>query len=319
MPHPTSKTELRRMMGMANYLDRFVPHMAEVLQPLSSMMSSRQDVVWGPAQEAAFKKWKTLLSSDPVLRIYDSNMETVVTADASSNGLGAVLRQRQKDGRDLTVADALSRSPLPQTESLELEDEIQGYLRLVTSSVPVIEPTLQLIAQEQEQDPTKPTEKRILPRRAAHGEATVHGPAHVQRKPPASDTRLTRNDSFREVAVSAPEERLRPKPRNGKPEKSQVDALVYLMGPQAEDIFKTFKLEPGDQKFEVVLQEYEADFVPRWNIIYERVKFNTLTQQDGESVEDFVTALHALASTCDYGELREDLIRDRLVVGSSRP
>lgn len=103
---------------------------------------------------------------------------------------------------------------------------------------------------------------------------------------------------------------------DGKPEKSQVDALVYLMRPQAEDIFKTFKLEPDVQKkFEVVLQEYEAYFVPRRNIIYERVKFNTRTQQDGESVEDFVTALHTLASTCDYGELREDLIRYRLVVG----
>ncbi|XP_049275476.1 uncharacterized protein K02A2.6-like [Rhipicephalus sanguineus] len=88
------------------------------------------------------------------------------------------------------------------------------------------------------------------------------------------------------------------------------------MGPQAEDIFKTFKLEPDDkEKFEAVLKEYEAYFVPRRNIIYERVKFNTRTQQDGESVEDFVTALHALAATCDYGQLREDLIRDRLVVG----
>lgn len=74
MPHPTSKTELRRVMGMANYLARFVPCMAEVLQPLSLMMSSRQDFVWGPTQEAASKKWKNLLSSDPVLGIYVSNI-----------------------------------------------------------------------------------------------------------------------------------------------------------------------------------------------------------------------------------------------------
>ncbi|KAL1440364.1 hypothetical protein MTO96_001191 [Rhipicephalus appendiculatus] len=35
---------------------------------------------------------------------------------------------------------------------------------------------------------------------------------------------------------------------DAKPEKSQVDAWVYLMGPQAEDIFKTFKLEPDDKE-----------------------------------------------------------------------
>ncbi|KAL1417717.1 hypothetical protein MTO96_026620 [Rhipicephalus appendiculatus] len=57
-------------------------------------------------------------------------------------------------GRDLTVADALSRSPLPQTESTELEAEIQGYVRLVASSVPVTPPSLQLLAQEQAQDPS---------------------------------------------------------------------------------------------------------------------------------------------------------------------
>ncbi|KAL1467698.1 hypothetical protein MTO96_025962, partial [Rhipicephalus appendiculatus] len=101
---------------------------------------------------------------------------------------------------------------------------------------------------------------------------------------------------------------------DAKPEKSQVDALLYLMGPQTEDIFKTFSLEPDDkEKFEAVLKVYEGYFVPRNNITYERVKFNTRTQQDGESVEDFVTALHEVASTCDYGDLCEDLIRDRLV------
>ncbi|XP_077553431.1 uncharacterized protein LOC144168294 [Haemaphysalis longicornis] len=101
-----------------------------------------------------------------------------------------------------------------------------------------------------------------------------------------------------------------------RPKECQVDALVYLMGPQAEDIFNTFKLTTDEQKnFDAVLKGFQDYFIPRRNIIYERAKFNTRVQLDGESVEDFATALHALADSCNYGELREELIRDRLVVG----
>lgn len=59
---PTSK-KLKRVMGMVTYLVRFVPNIANVLQPRSSMMSSREDFVWENtpggwkknAQEEAFR------------------------------------------------------------------------------------------------------------------------------------------------------------------------------------------------------------------------------------------------------------------------
>ena len=38
-------------------------------------------------------------------------------------------------------------------------------------------------------------------------------------------------------------------------------------------------------------------------------------QEPGEKVDSFLTALHCLAERCDYGALREQMIRDRLVVG----
>lgn len=83
-----------------------------------------------------------------------------------------------------------------------------------------------------------------------------------------------------------------------QPEECQVDALVCLMGPQAEDIFNTFKLTPDEQKnFNAALKGFEDYFIPRRNIIYEQAKFNARVQMEGESVEDFATALHALAKT----------------------
>ena len=50
-------------------------------------------------------------------------------------------------------------------------------------------------------------------------------------------------------------------------------------------------------------------------MIYERARFNQRKQLEGESVDTFITALHSLAEHCMYGELRDEMIRDRIVVG----
>ena len=53
----------------------------------------------------------------------------------------------------------------------------------------------------------------------------------------------------------------------------------------------------------------------RRNAIYERAKFNLHRQGDGESVDSFITALYGLAEYCGYGNLHDEMIRDRIVVG----
>ena len=51
------------------------------------------------------------------------------------------------------------------------------------------------------------------------------------------------------------------------------------------------------------------------NIIYERARFNLRKQEEGESAALFIQDLNALAEHCGYGDLRDEMIRDRLVVG----
>ena len=96
----------------------------------------------------------------------------------------------------------------------------------------------------------------------------------------------------------------------------QISTLIYAMGEQAEDIFTSFGLSEEEAKqYSTVQKRFQDHLVQRRNPVYERARFNQRTQQPGETVDAFVTALHSLAENCDYSELRETMIRDRLVAG----
>ncbi|MCG7865814.1 MAG: reverse transcriptase family protein [Candidatus Thiodiazotropha taylori] len=101
-----------------------------------------------------------------------------------------------------------------------------------------------------------------------------------------------------------------------KPEDQQVNTLIYCMGKNAEDVFKSFNLtEDQSKKYSEVTKKFKDYFVIRRNTIFERAKFNQRKQEEGESVDSFITSLYSLAEHCEYGGLKDQLIRDRIVVG----
>jgi hypothetical protein len=53
---------------------------------------------WGPEQDNAFLKLKQALVEKPVLAAYRSDAMTEVHTDASSQGLSAIIFQKQADG-----------------------------------------------------------------------------------------------------------------------------------------------------------------------------------------------------------------------------
>ncbi|UYV73824.1 K02A2.6-like [Cordylochernes scorpioides] len=62
-------------------------------------------------------------------------------------------------------------------------------------------------------------------------------------------------------------------------------------------------------------QKFEEHFIGKRNVIFERAQFIRRYQQDGEAVEEYIRVLHKMAENCNHGSLKEEMIKDRLVVG----
>ena len=99
-------------------------------------------------------------------------------------------------------------------------------------------------------------------------------------------------------------------------EEAQISTLVYSLGDKAEDILTSFNLKDDElKKYDTVKGKFESYFVKRRNTIYELARFNSRTQGENESVDEFIADLYRLAENCGYGSLHDELVRDRIVVG----
>ena len=88
-----------------------------------------------------------------------------------------------------------------------------------------------------------------------------------------------------------------------------------------KDCLSIFNLLPltEDQRSSVktCLDSLKEHFKPKVNVVYERYLFNSAVQNPGEKIDDFVNRLRELSKSCEYGMLCDDLVRDRMVLGTT--
>ena len=87
------------------------------------------------------------------------------------------------------------------------------------------------------------------------------------------------------------------------------------MGDCEDDILATLRLDETKATYNEARTALNGYFDVRHNLIVQRALFNKRHQLAGESVDTSVQDLYRLAEDCEYGSLKDSLIRDRIVVG----
>ena len=96
-----------------------------------------------------------------------------------------------------------------------------------------------------------------------------------------------------------------------------VATFITCIGKAALEIHNGLPFTGDEEKSDMnkVLELWEAHYIGKTNIIYERYKFNNRSQEQTESIDTYVNALRALAETCEFGTLKDHLIHHRIVCG----
>ena len=98
-------TEVQRFLGMTRFFRRFIKNYARIAKPLNDILEGEaskmksEAVTLPPEALEAFEQLKMCCMTVPILAFADFEKEFQLETDASSEGLGAVLSQKQPDGK----------------------------------------------------------------------------------------------------------------------------------------------------------------------------------------------------------------------------
>ena len=104
---------------------------------------------------------------------------------------------------------------------------------------------------------------------------------------------------------------------NSIKEDKKKAVFVTLLGPKVFSLLQNLisPKTPHDCSYNELVTTLKQHYKPKVVIVYERFKFHTRRQGQGETISDFVAGLKSSARTCDFGDMLDDMLRDRFVVG----
>ncbi|KAG8185357.1 hypothetical protein JTE90_005484 [Oedothorax gibbosus] len=99
-----------------------------------------------------------------------------------------------------------------------------------------------------------------------------------------------------------------------KDDNVQVAMFMSAIGQEVLSIYNTF---PKETKTDLksLKEQFKNYFTPKANVTYERFIFNQVVQGASQAFEEFYTDLLTKSQSCEFGTLKDSLIKDRIVIG----
>ncbi|RUA05416.1 MAG: hypothetical protein DSY43_04620 [Gammaproteobacteria bacterium] len=146
MSPPSNVSEVRSLLGMAQYSAQFIPNFSAITAPLRQLTRKETAWKWSSSEQNAFELLQKALSSESVLGYYEIDLETKMQVDAGPNGLGLILLQNKPQGwqpvvcASRSLTDTEKRYSQTEREALAIRWACEYcYMYLIGSSPFVIE------------------------------------------------------------------------------------------------------------------------------------------------------------------------------------
>jgi len=86
---------------------------------------------------------------------------------------------------------------------------------------------------------------------------------------------------------------------------------LYCHSEDAKDVLDTTRITPEDKKkYTKVIDTFDSYFKVWKNLIFEWACFNKRNQQPYKAAEQFITEIHKLVKSCEFGSMKDEFIWD---------
>uniref|UniRef100_A0A8C5PE09 Gypsy retrotransposon integrase-like protein 1 n=1 Tax=Leptobrachium leishanense TaxID=445787 RepID=A0A8C5PE09_9ANUR len=121
-PIPTSRKEVQRFIGFANFYRKFIRSFSRLVEPLTNLTRTKVPFKWSESASQAFHTLQKQFTTAPILWLPNPALPYYLEVDASDKATGAVLSQRHVTDQKLHPIAYFSKRLTPAECNYEIGD-----------------------------------------------------------------------------------------------------------------------------------------------------------------------------------------------------